>query len=108
MYTLCCLFILLNSCLCLNAFSSETNAVLSGKVLIENISPLEGAQVILLAQKDSSFVKGTASDNNGNFVFRQIAPGGYFVKVSMLGYKKEFINTVVEDGKSVVLSPVVS
>lgn len=106
MYTLCCLFVLLNSCLCLNAFSSETNAVLSGKVLIENKSPLEGAQVILLAQKDSSFVKGTASDNNGNFVFRQIAPGGYFVKVSMLGYKKEFINTVVEDGKSVVLSPV--
>ena len=80
--------------------------MLSGKVLVENKSPLEGAQVILLAQKDSSFVKGTASDNNGDFVFRQITPGRYFVQISMLGYKKEFRNTVVEDGKSVVLSPV--
>jgi hypothetical protein len=80
--------------------------VLSGKVLVENKSPLEGAQVILLAQKDSSFVKGTASDNNGNFVFRQITPGRYFVQISMLGYKKEFRNTVVQDGKSVILSPV--
>ncbi|WP_353333343.1 outer membrane beta-barrel protein [Bacteroides sedimenti] len=106
MYKLSCLFLLLNSFLCFNVLSSETNSVLSGKIFVESKSPLEGAQVILLAQKDSSFVKGTASDNNGDFVFRQIAPGRYFVQISMLGYKKEFRNTVVEDGKSVVLSPV--
>jgi outer membrane receptor protein involved in Fe transport len=100
------LFILLNILLSFTVSGAETNGVVAGKILADNKLPLEGAQVVLLAQRDSSFVKATASDKNGTFIFKQVNAGHYLVQVSMLGYKKETRNALVQADKSVLLTPV--
>jgi len=100
------LLILISTFLSAQAWCAETNSVVVGKVVIDNKRPLEGAQVVLLAQKDSSFVKATASDKDGNFVFRHVNAGRYFIQISMLGYKKEIRNALVQADKPVLLNPV--
>ena len=105
MYKLSCLFILLNTFLCFNVVCAEANSVVNGKVIVEKKIPIEGAQIMLLSQKDSLFVKGTSSDKNGVFTFKQVRAGQYLIQVSMLGYKREVRKAFVEAGKSVTLAP---
>lgn len=49
--------------------------------------PMAQASVKLLAARDSSFVKGTAADDDGFFQFTDLRPGRYIVQVSYIGFK---------------------
>jgi len=97
------LFILINVFLSISAQGAETSNIVAGKVVADNKFPLEGARVVLFTLKDSSFVKATASDKNGNFAFLHVNNGRYLIQVSMLGYGKESRNVLMESNKSVSL-----
>lgn len=63
----------------------------SGQVLSENGSPIEFANVILLA-KDSSFLAGGGTNEYGNYSFEygggeSNKPLARFIKISSIGYK---------------------
>lgn len=68
-----------------NIFSQNQ---LTGAVAEANNQPLIGATVLLLKSADSSLVKGQLSGLKGDFDFEQIAPGGYFLQVTMLGFEE--------------------
>jgi hypothetical protein len=71
------------------AQTSGTGKV-SGEILDEKAQAFPFVNVLLLSAKDSALVKGLASDDNGKFLFEQVAEGQYMTMVSMVGYQKEY------------------
>lgn len=67
------------------ALFAQSNDVES-KVLDDKKKAIGYANVLLLKAADSSFVKGTISEENGSFIFNDIAQGSYIIKASFIGY----------------------
>lgn len=68
---------------CLSGIISWAQMI-SGRVVDVNGNPLEFVNIILLQSKDSVFVAGTISDNDGRFIFNK---SGDLIKFSSIGYK---------------------
>ena len=93
----------------LNAFSSLASANINGIVIDANdTTELIGASVkVLKATKDSTMVKGTATDENGVFNIKGLAAGKYVVKFSYVGYNDLLRHvTIGSDGRDVNLGVV--
>lgn len=56
--------------------------------------PIEYANVTLHNAKDSSFISGTVSGNNGDLLLSNIAEGIYYVKVSYIGYENRVVSGI--------------
>lgn len=68
----------------ISAVVSAGNIV--GKVVDSSKEPMIQASVRLLTVKDSTFVGGTATDNNGRFKLSNIKSGKYIIQASYVGY----------------------
>lgn len=67
--------------------------------------PLVGASVELLDNDNLSFISGTVTDEDGNFLINEVKPGRHTVRISYLGYLTATLpNIMVTSGKEVVLS----
>lgn len=64
---------------------------ISGTVIDKNCNPVAYSTVELLSPKDSSFLKGTISDNNGKFTIQSSLDNG-ILKVSFIGYNTVYQN----------------
>ncbi len=62
--------------------------------------------VQLLKRKDSTFVSGTLSDDNGNFRLAAPSNGSYILRVSSVGYRQITRNIVVSDDKDIALGKI--
>ncbi|MGD8778613.1 MAG: outer membrane beta-barrel family protein [Ignavibacteria bacterium] len=68
---------------------------ISGRVLdIVDDSPLQYSNVILFSSSDSLQVRGTATNENGEFTLEKFKPGQYYIKVSFIGYKPKIIDNI--------------
>ncbi|MFH1319256.1 MAG: TonB-dependent receptor [Bacteroidota bacterium] len=68
---------------------------LSGTVQDASIKKaVEYANVVLYRQNDSSLVTGVVTDQNGNFVLKDLPYGRYYVEVNFIGYKKKTITSI--------------
>ena len=84
-------FILFLSTTLLNAQSFEV----SGFVKDQESLPLSYATLLLLNHKDSSYVSGTATDNEGRFVFKSVDKGDYLLRTTLLGFEDALLNVKV-------------
>ena len=67
----------------------------------ESKTPLPGVNVILL---NSEPLKGVMTDNDGNFKLEKVGVGRQSFKISLIGYKPEFIRSIlVNSVKEIVL-----
>ncbi len=57
--------------------------------------PIQYANIILYALRDSSQVTGTITDKNGFFKLENVPPGRYYVDVDFIGYYKKRIHRVL-------------
>ncbi len=78
---------------CLEGVLSDT----SGKMV-------DFATITILSVIDSSYIKGSISNENGNFKIEDIPQGEYILNISHLLYKRKYINIDIE--KNTVLNPV--
>lgn len=80
------------------ALGSQAASTLNGLLVDANDSlPLIAATVKLLkANKDSSYVKGTITDENGLFNLTDVAAGHYVVRCTYLGYEDVTRRVTVE------------
>lgn len=62
-------------------------ATISGIVYDVKKTSLPYANVVLKKQKDSSFVLGTVTNDEGRFTIANVKSGSYLVEVSMIGFK---------------------
>ncbi|MDR2652972.1 MAG: outer membrane beta-barrel protein [Prevotellaceae bacterium] len=72
-------------------------------VLTDGDEPLSLADVMLHRMPDTVFLKGAATDDNGNFTIKDVAKGTYMIKISYIGYedfsKKIYIDGVTKEFK---------
>ena len=74
---------------CLSTLGISQSFIINGKLIDENKQPAIGSSVFLL-KTDSSFVKGTTSDLDGQFKLENINSNNYILKILSLGYKPVF------------------
>ena len=61
----------------------------SGKVLDENKKPVPYANVVILSARDSAFIAGTTTLEDGSFSLKDAAPGS-ILKASFIGFEPYF------------------
>ena len=81
--------------ICLFSASAQQLYTFSGKINDANSSPLAGASVYLLNTN-----RGTATDDQGSFSFKNLAPGNYIMQVSAIGYAVANVNVTLGNGKA--------
>lgn len=64
---------------------------ISGLIIDKNSNPIAYSTIELLSSKDSTFIKGTISDNNGKFSITASSNIG-IIKVSFIGYNTVYQN----------------
>ena len=78
---------------------------LSGKVVDNTGEALPYVAVALYKTADSTYVKGAASDLDGNFSV-QLSNGSYYAKLSFLSFENKLISNLVIDNKNVSLKTI--
>lgn len=74
---------------------------ITGKIVDKQGNAIQFANVAMLQSKDSVFVKGVVSDENGSFILNTPHQNG-IVKVTCLGYRTVFLN-VTDDNLGVIV-----
>ncbi len=84
-------------------FSQELNQTVRGTIIdFDTKVPIYGAKVILV---NSSPIKGSISDENGDFKLENVGIGRVQLQVTAMGYQDIFLpNILVESGKETVLN----
>ena len=68
--------------------NAQTNVTVSGIIKDKNSKAvLPFVNVVLKTEKDSSFVSGTVTNEEGRFSLSKIKSGNYYLEVSYIGYK---------------------
>jgi hypothetical protein len=65
---------------------TRENGKTHGRIIDQEKKPLEFVVVTLLKAADSSLVKGTMTDADGNFSFDNLSGGNFFLSISLTGY----------------------
>ena len=80
-------------------FAQQRGVDITGKV-VEKASrlPIEQASVRLLSVKDSSMVRGMASNTDGSFALKNVRSGSYILNITYIGFEPIYRNISV-DGK---------
>lgn len=76
---------------------SNIKTKITGRVLdAESTKPIESANVQIYSLKDTTkLVKGTATDQAGNFTLSDFKPGKYELRISVIGYNTARIKEVI-------------
>jgi len=74
---------------------------ITGKIVDEQGNAIQFANVAMLQSKDSVFIKGVVSDENGSFILNTPHQNG-IVKVTCIGYRTVFLN-VTDDNLGVIV-----
>jgi len=81
------LFIIIFQVLIFSITKAQTSVTISGIVKDKNSKAnLPFVNVVLKTEKDSSFISGTVSDEDGRFSIAKIKSGNYYLEVSFVGY----------------------
>ncbi|MCL1933174.1 MAG: outer membrane beta-barrel protein [Candidatus Azobacteroides sp.] len=81
---------------------SQTGLTLSGTLIEKgNSEPILSGSVELLRAKDSAYVDGTLSNVKGEFIFRNLKPDRYILKISYIGFKTLFKNISLSENEPV-------
>ncbi|MEO0505317.1 MAG: outer membrane beta-barrel family protein [Bacteroidota bacterium] len=67
------------------------NFEISGKVVDQDNEPIPFANIVLLTVSDSTFVKGTASDETGIFRLDEVLPDLYYLQASFIENTSEVV-----------------
>lgn len=95
-----CFLLLLLNIFPVNAIA-DTNTELksiSGKIITQEDNtpnPLPFASVQLLLKTDSTFVKGTTSNDDGIFIFNNLKENDYLILITSIGYQNLYLESKI-------------
>lgn len=72
-------------------FGINVQAQLHGSVLNDQESPLPFINIRLLAATDSTFVRGTQTDEEGQFTIELSSPGQYLLRLTAIGQADKYV-----------------
>lgn len=99
-------FVLMVAWLCATTSLFAQNQI-TGTIYNHQHEGLYFATVALYQNSDSAFVKGTSTNESGQFELENLKDGSYFLEVSMLGFKNgkvENLNLPSDNSKIITLS----
>lgn len=84
--------VLLSNLFSIYSFAGVDEKEIKGLV-VDSISTtaLPFANITLHNNSDSSFVSGATTSSNGEFIFKNIPDGNYYLKISFVGYNTKFL-----------------
>jgi len=88
-------------CFCSFQFLRAQTFTINGKLIDEDKQPAIGSSVFLL-KTDSSFIKGTATDVEGQFNLENINSDNYILKILSLGYKPLFKSIQIKNQNLII------
>ena len=88
-------------CFCSFPFLRAQTFTINGKLIDEDKQPAIGSSVFLL-KTDSSFIKGTATDVEGQFNLENINSDNYILKILSLGYKPLFKSIQIKNQNLII------
>src|SRR6266536_1772209 len=68
--------------------------IIAGNVMDSSKKALQGATVSLISLKDTSVVRYTLSDKNGNFLIKDISFDFYKLRITFIGYKTLTLDSI--------------
>ena len=77
-----------------HSFGQNKGITISGLIKDHaDLSTLSYVNIVLKTEKDSAFVTGTVSNEEGHFTLSNVKPNNYFLEISYIGYvtKKQSI-----------------
>ena len=78
-----------------NVFASDKKWTISGTITeYETNENIPYATVALYSKNESILITGVISNDNGQFLLEKISEGDYFIKISFMGYKDHFIDSI--------------
>lgn len=80
---------------------------INGKVVLANGDVSYSSTLTLHNQSDSVILKYSAVDENGMYVFEDIAPGNYFIKAEELGYAEGYSEAFTHTSADLTLKDIV-
>lgn len=99
-----------NFCFCIVFVVCSVTAMgqctIGGSVADSTRAPVPYAAVGLLSAKDSSLVKGTLCNDSGAYVFSNIKPGSYLIKIEATGYPEQY-STIIRAGSGKANVPLI-
>jgi len=81
-----CMRLLIPVFLCLFSMHAQ-EVTLQGRIIDVNNQPISLVNVMLLRANDSTFVKGTATAEDGVFFLEKVTPGTYIFQTSFIGFE---------------------
>ncbi|MEX0273438.1 MAG: outer membrane beta-barrel protein [Flavobacteriaceae bacterium] len=87
-------FLILSLCLS-NMVVGQSHSV-TGRVVSEGETPIDLANVLLFAVKDTALLQGTITDGFGNFKFTDVVKGRYFIQAALINRKTDLLPINVE------------
>ncbi|WP_428327736.1 TonB-dependent receptor domain-containing protein [Mucilaginibacter sp.] len=89
------------------AHTTKPPVKVSGSLTDDKGKPMDYATVSLLNAKDSTVIKGTLSNESGQYTFDRLPAGTYIVKATVVGYEKTISKPfTVTDGSTDITIPV--
>jgi outer membrane receptor protein involved in Fe transport len=71
---------------------------IEGKIIDESLNqPFSWVNVLLLDANTKDVIKGTASKDQGEFVFKDLSPNKYIIEVSFIGFQKKEVEVELSD-----------
>ncbi len=89
--------------------AQDKTGIVTGSIIDKSSgAPVEGADVTINRVKDSSLVKGTATDASGKFIISDVPFGRYYLKANLVGYNLSVVSgiTINPNSLSVTLDPI--
>jgi len=77
--------------------NEEGSGIIKGKITTTDKKPAVLVNVVLKGTK-----RNALTDDNGNFIFRNIVPGNYELEISLLGYETITQNVIIEANKTAI------
>ena len=84
--------------ICSKMNSVNAQSKITGKIMTAKDSPVAGANVLLLREKDSSLVKGLFSVSDGSYSIENIPDGNYLISFSFTGFKQTYSPSIHING----------
>lgn len=81
------------------SFSALAQSDISG-TLTDGNAPLPFANVLLLSPTDSSLVRGTITEEDGQFLLEKIETGSYLLSSAMIGYTTDYQTIEVKSNEN--------
>lgn len=83
---------------------SQSNYTITGSIIDNDDKVLPFANLLLLKQSDSSFVKGAVTDEYGIYKFENLKKEKYLIQSSMIGYQSVYSEIInLENDKTIII-----